>query len=103
MNALSIGRRLLALNSASFFFRQASASLRRSTPWRRVQAWRRAAGDAARIAPQRCARGNAVDEQRPLAAKALNIARRCEAIVRALCGRSVIVAVLGRAPVAFHN
>ena len=48
------------------------------------------------------ARRNAVDQERLLAAQLLDIGRGRKAIVGALRNRRVVVAVLGRAAVAFH-
>jgi hypothetical protein len=49
-----------------------------------------------------CARGDAVDQQRPLAAQALDIGRGAAAVLGAIGDRGVVVAGLGGAAVTLH-
>src|SRR6516165_6682073 len=92
MKALSIGRRFLALNSGSFFLR--SARVGEPAPELRMPLRRQSGAQ--------CAGGNAVDHERPLATQVADVSCCREAVVRPLRDRGIVVAVLGRAAVAFH-
>ncbi len=104
MKALSIGRRFLAWNSGSFLLPLGERRRAFAGPHHGVE---REPADQIGMAlreqrrAQR-ARRDAVDQQRPLAAQLLDIARGGEAIVGALRDRRVVVAVLGGAAVALH-
>src|SRR5262249_18395251 len=103
MKALSIGRRFLALNSGSFFFR--SARVGEPSPVHTM------ASSASRATSCGCrcankARATRLTKCHKRAMAACRGAAECrsqrETVVRPLCNGGIVVALFGRAPIALH-